>query len=145
MAPLSSETLHATTIAINGRAVMLYGPSGSGKSDLGLRLIDRGASLVSDDYTILRREAGRLLATPPLQIAGRMEVRGVGLIDLPFQSDVEVSLLVELVDLVERLPETQSRVFAGVSVPVLRALAFEASAPIKIELMLRRILDGTNS
>ena len=58
---LSSETLHVSTVAIGGRAVLIGGRSGQGKSDLALRLIDRGAALVSDDYTHVRR-AGEKLA-----------------------------------------------------------------------------------
>ncbi len=72
----SSESFHATTVAIDGRAVLLTGPSGAGKSDLALRLLDRGFALVSDDRTIVRREGDRLLASPPPQIAGKLEVRG---------------------------------------------------------------------
>ena len=65
-----SETIHASTIAIGGHAVLIEGPSGAGKSDLALRLIDRGAVLVSDDYTVLSASRGRLLA--------RSEERRVG-------------------------------------------------------------------
>ena len=75
---LSSETLHASTVSIKGRAVLIEGPSGSGKSDLALRLIDRGATLVSDDYTIVRRIDGNLIASAPPNIAGLCEVRGCG-------------------------------------------------------------------
>ena len=62
MAILSSETLHATTVSIGGRGVLIEGVSGAGKSDLALRLIDRGATLVSDDYSFLQRRDGRLFA-----------------------------------------------------------------------------------
>ena len=69
---LSSETVHASTVAIDGRAVLISGPSGSGKSDLALRLLDRGFSLVSDDQTHVRREGDRLIASPPPNIAGKL-------------------------------------------------------------------------
>ena len=62
---LSSETTHASTVAVDGRAVLISGPSGSGKSDLALRLLDRGFTLVSDDQTIVRREGNRLIASAP--------------------------------------------------------------------------------
>lgn len=75
---LSSEMLHATCVAYDGRAVLLIGPSGSGKSDLALRLFDRGFGLVSDDQTMVRKEGARLIASAPLTIAGKMEVRGSG-------------------------------------------------------------------
>src|SRR5688572_18237664 len=92
----SSETLHASCVAIGGNAVLLHGRSGCGKSDLALRLIDRGAKLVSDDYTVLTRVNDRLLASPPPTIAGRIEVRGIGIVDLPHIADVEVRMLVAL-------------------------------------------------
>src|SRR3546814_13901309 len=75
MTTISSETLHASCVAIGGRAVLIEGPSGSGKSDLALRLIDRGAKLVADDYTILTREYGAPKASTPPPIAGRIGVR----------------------------------------------------------------------
>jgi hypothetical protein len=68
--------------------VLIGGRSGAGKSDLALRLIDRGASLVSDDYTELRRVGGRVLARAPAEIAGKIEVRGLGILDLPAAADV---------------------------------------------------------
>ena len=77
MVELSSDRLHATAVAIGGVAVLIEGPSGSGKSDLALRLIDRGAVLISDDQTLLIRAGSRLLARPPQTIAGKLEVRGV--------------------------------------------------------------------
>jgi hypothetical protein len=137
---LSSETIHASCVAIDGRAVLLHGASGSGKSDLAFRLIDRGASLVSDDYTILRNEKGRLIAEPPPTIEGRIEVRGVGIVRFPPVTGAEVCLLLLLDQPVPRLPEDPrpTRRIAGVEVPVLAIAAFEASAPLKVELALRQ-------
>ena len=137
---LSSETLHATSVAIAGRAVLLSGPSGSGKSDRALRLIDRGGILVSDDYTLVKRIDGRLLATAPATIAGQMEVRGIGIVDLPSVGEAPVALLVDLFDRVERMPlDPLLRIVAGMQVPVIKVAPFEASAPIKVELALRKI------
>src|SRR6185369_13552251 len=79
---LSAESFHASTVARDGRAVLIMGPSGSGKSDLALRLLDRGFSLVSDDQTLVRVDGGRLLASPPQTIAGKLEVRGVGIVEM---------------------------------------------------------------
>ena len=134
---LSSETIHATSIAIGGRAVLLCGRSGSGKSDLGLRLIDRGALLVSDDYTYVRRSEGRLLASAPETIRGRMEVRGVGLVAFAPVADIPVCLCIDLDEPVERLPDkARSRRIAGIEVPLISLPALEASSPIKVELAL---------
>jgi serine kinase of HPr protein (carbohydrate metabolism regulator) len=135
---LSSETLHASCVAIEGRAVLIEGLSGSGKSDLALRLIDRGAVLVSDDYTIVRRVAGKLTASAPPNITGLIEARGVGLVSMPFESDVAVALIVTLSGAIERLPDdTSVRTIAGIAVPAGLIAPLEASAPIKIELMLK--------
>ncbi|MDO7836077.1 HPr kinase/phosphatase C-terminal domain-containing protein [Sphingobium sp. HBC34] len=137
---LSSETLHATSVAIGGRAVLLCGPSGSGKSDLGLRLIDRGGMLVSDDYTLVKRIDGRLIATAPTTIAGKIEVRGLGIIDQPSVCEIPVALIVDLFDTVDRMPmEPLRRAVAGIDVPVIRIAPFETSAPIKVELALRTL------
>ncbi|HEX7781880.1 MAG TPA: HPr kinase/phosphatase C-terminal domain-containing protein [Sphingobium sp.] len=142
MTTLSSETLHATTVAIGGRAVMICGVSGSGKSDLALRLIDRGATLVSDDYTVAKRvgraSAMHLIATPSANIAGKIEIRGIGIVDIPHKTDVPVALIVDLFDIVDRMPETPlTRRIAGVDVPVMKIAPREPSAPIKVEYALR--------
>lgn len=137
---LSSETVHATSVAIDGQAMLLAGPSGSGKSDLALRLIDRGAVLVSDDYTLVKRIDGRLIATAPVNIIGKIEVRGIGVIDLPYVPEAPVALLIDLSDLVERLPDApEMRMIAGVNVPVVKLAPLEPSAPIKAELALKAV------
>jgi len=134
---LSSETLHASCIAKDGRAVLITGRSGSGKSDLTLRLIDRGAALVSDDYVMVRRVSGRLLASAPLTISGKIEVRGIGLVPWKAERDVPVSLVIDLDRSAERLPEPHDPlVIAGIKVPVIGLNGLEASAPIKVELAL---------
>ncbi|SER04344.1 HPr kinase/phosphorylase [Sphingobium sp. YR768] len=137
---LSSETLHATSVAIGGRAVLLSGPSGSGKSDLALRLIDRGGLLVSDDYTLVRRVGGQLVASAPATIAGKMEVRGIGIVDLPALDEAPVALICALFDKVDRMPmEPIHRAVAGIDVPVIKIAPFETSAPIKVELALKAL------
>src|SRR6185295_873342 len=91
---LSSETVHASTVALDGRAVLISGPSGSGKSDLALRMLDRGFTLVSDDRTILRRLGGKLIASAPDTIKGKLEVRGVGIVEMKTVANVPVALVV---------------------------------------------------
>lgn len=137
MATLSFMTLHASTVAIGGRAVMIEGPSGSGKSDLALRLIDRGAMLVSDDYTLVARQGETLTARAPDTIAGKMEVRGLGVVELPHVDDVPVELIVQLDAEVPRLPERRTRQVAGVAIRELALDPFTASAPIKVEFALK--------
>lgn len=140
MTELSSDTIHASCVAIDGRAVLLCGRSGAGKSDLALRLIDRGAALVSDDYSIVTRRGGRLLASPPANIAGRIEVRGIGIVAMPHVADIEVALVVDLDGTVDRMPEGNTRRIAGVAVPIAALSSLEASAAIKVELLLRAMI-----
>ncbi len=142
MAILSSETLHASCVAIDGRAVLIEGRSGEGKSDLALRLIDRGALLVSDDYTICTRRDGVLHGAAPATIAGKIEVRGIGLVTLPHADSAPIALLVTILDAPPRMPEgSQTRKIAGVDVPVVALPALEPSAPIKVELALRHLTE----
>jgi len=136
---LSSETLHTSCVAKHGAAVLISGRSGSGKSDLTLRLIDRGATLVSDDYTIVRRVSGRLLASAPANILGKIEAHGLGILEFETTADVPVALFVDLDREAERLPDPiVSIVVAGITLPLVAVNSFEASAPIKVELALDR-------
>jgi serine kinase of HPr protein (carbohydrate metabolism regulator) len=137
---LSSENLHASTVAIDGRAVLISGPSGSGKSDLALRLLDRGFKLVSDDRTILRREGARLIASAPETIRGKLEIRGVGIVEMDSVADVPVALVVELTTDIQRLPDDdRERLILGTSIPMINVDAMTASAPSKVAVALDRL------
>jgi serine kinase of HPr protein (carbohydrate metabolism regulator) len=137
---LSAETLHSTTVASEGRAVIITGPSGSGKSDLALRLLDRGFNLVSDDQTIVRRSGDRLLASAPPTIAGKLEVRGLGIVEVERTSDASVALIVELRSDIQRMPDdSRERLILGVGVPLISIDAMTASAPSKVALALDRM------
>lgn len=138
MSDVPDALVHASCVAIRGRAVLLAGGSGAGKSDLALRLVDRGAVLVSDDYTELRLWGERLLARAPATIAGRIEVRGVGLVDLEPASDVPVCLYADLDAPPERLPEPATVRLAGKDIPRVALAALEPSAPLKLEYALVR-------
>ena len=139
-ARLSAETIHASTVASDGRAVLITGPSGSGKSDLALRLLDCGFTLVSDDQTVVRRDGDRLLAAAPPNIAGKLEVRGIGIVEMEHVGDVPVSLLVELTSDIERIPDdSRERPILGISVPLVCIEALPASAPSKVALALDRM------
>lgn len=140
MMRLSSETLHASTVALDGRAVLICGPSGSGKSDLALRLIDRGFTLVSDDQTILRKDGDRVLASAPPTIHGKLEIRGVGIVDMDSVGDMPVALCVELTSDIQRLPDdSRERLVLDVTLPLINVDAMTASAPSKVAVALDRL------
>jgi serine kinase of HPr protein (carbohydrate metabolism regulator) len=137
---LSSETIHASTVAVDGRAVLITGPSGSGKSDLTLRMLDRGFTLVSDDQTIVRKEGDRLIASAPANIAGKLEIRGVGVVEMETVGDLPVALIVELTNEIQRLPDdSRERPFLGVPLPLVSVDAMTASAASKVALALDRL------
>lgn len=137
---LSSETIHASTVAVDGRAVLISGPSGSGKSDLALRLLDRGFTLVSDDQTIVRRDGDRLVSSAPPTIKGKLEIRGIGIVDMETVSDVPVALYVELTSEIVRLPDDRrERPVLGVNLPLISVDAQTASAASKVALALDRL------
>ena len=137
---LSSETTHASTVAVDGRAVLISGPSGSGKSDLALRLLDRGFTLVSDDQTIVRREGNRLIASAPPTIKGKLEIRGVGIVEMETVTDVPVALYVELTSEIVRLPDDRrERPVLGLNLPLISVDAQTASAASKVALALDRL------
>ena len=130
--------VHATAVAIDGRAVLLRGAPGSGKSDLALRLIDAGARLVADDQSELHRRGDGLVVRSPATIAGLIEVRGVGIVRLAALREAPVALVADLVaaEEVERLPARRSETILGVALPLIAIAPFEASAAAKLRLAL---------
>jgi serine kinase of HPr protein (carbohydrate metabolism regulator) len=137
---LSSETIHASTVALEGRAVLISGPSGSGKSDLTLRLLDRGFTLVSDDQTIVKREGERLIASAPPTIKGKLEIRGIGIVEMDTVETAPIALYVELTSEIVRLPDDRrERPVLGVNLPLISVDAQTASAASKVSLALDRL------
>jgi serine kinase of HPr protein (carbohydrate metabolism regulator) len=136
---LSSETIHATSLAIGDSAILIVGPSGSGKSDLALRLIDRGAKLVSDDYTIVSRKGLTATARAPETIKDKLEVRGIGIVAVSSKQGVQIIGIFDLTEQMNRMPDLEAkRNIAGVSLPILGIRPFEASAPLKVELAVKQ-------
>lgn len=141
------EAVHATAIAVGQRAVLIRGPVGSGKSDLALRCIALPLSdfvpqpvrLVADDQVMVERDGTRLKASAPAAIFGKLEVRGVGIVEVHTVAAADVVLVVDLVrdKAVERYPIHWKTVdILGLAVPSLEVLAFEGSAPLKLIVAL---------
>ena len=140
--------LHGTCVAFGSRAVLLRGASGAGKSDLALRVLSAypartgggGAALVADDQVQVTARAGVLQARAPTTIAGRLEVRGVGIVSVPHLREAALALVVDLVPAreVERLPPDPlpRTEILGIPIPVARLAAFEASSPAKLKLLV---------
>ncbi|MBX3564750.1 MAG: aldolase [Sphingomonas sp.] len=138
MAALSTEAIEASCVAADGRGVLIEGRDGDARTDLALRMIDRGAVLVADTQTVCLRQDRRLLAGAPAGTAGRIEVRGLGIVGMPHAERVPVELLIVLLDAAPRFPDDKrTRSIAGVEVPVLALAASDHAAPIKAELWLR--------
>ncbi len=138
---------HASCVRVLDSGILLRGPSGSGKSDLALRLIDRGAMLVADDYVEIRLEAARATARPPERLAGLIEIRGAGLIQMPWHPSVALDLVVDLVARAEmpRMPKAETVDIAGAPLPRVALHAFDASTPAKIRLLADRIATAEES
>lgn len=138
--------VHASAVAIDGAGILITGVSGSGKSDLALRLIDRGAMLIGDDGVILNREKDTIILTAPTTIAGQMEIRNLGIMDF-LHISAPLKLIVDLDIEAQRYPDPpMTREMNGQSFPVLALDAFQSSAPIKVELALSaQIRQGNNN
>jgi serine kinase of HPr protein (carbohydrate metabolism regulator) len=146
---------HATCIALAGRGILIRGPSGSGKSDLALRLIDtagRGtgsaalrARLVADDQVHLTRIGGRVVARAPQKLRDLIEIRGLGIVRVNARAAAPLALVVDLVDRrsIERLPEERSSaVVEGVRLPLLRLDPHSASATARVRAGLAALASG---
>ena len=133
--------LYGTSVAIGGEGVLLQGPSGSGKSDLALRLIDEGARLVSDDQTEVQRSGNDLTMRAPLALAGLIEARGLGIMRVPHLAEAPLRLVVELASdvAIERLPYARHRTIEGVAVPVIALDPRAASASAKLRLAMKAL------
>jgi HPr kinase/phosphorylase len=136
--------IHATTVAIDGEAILLRGPPGSGKSDLALRLIDAGAQLVADDQTLLRRERDRVIATAPPAIAGLLEIRGIGVVRVAVAEMAPLLMIADLTiaSAIERMPQAQFETVLGVAIPLVALAPFEASAAARLRFLRRALAAG---
>lgn len=141
-------TVHGTCLVVATAGLLLRGPSGSGKSDLALRAIHDGtARLVADDQVCLERTGdGSLLASPPAMLAGRIEARGIGIIEIAHAPTCRIDAVIDLVarEAVERMPEAERTELLGVTVPRYRIHAFDASAPARLAQIARLCLEPSH-
>jgi HPr kinase/phosphorylase len=133
---------HATAICIDGQGVAIVGKSGSGKSDLALRLIDRGATLICDDYVVISEIENKLMLTPASNITGKIEIRGLGIIRIPYVDSAPLRLYVNLDMTPERHPDLwQTIPLNGYHVPMIAVSPFATSAPILIEMAIQKLVE----
>ena len=136
---MSGLVRQATCVAIDGRGLLIEGPPGSGKSSLALALIDRGAMLIGDDGVVLEATDGALIATSHPKTRGLLEVRGVGLVEMPVADAVPVSLALRLDPAAPRFVETaETTVIAGIDLPLLRFDPAGSLLALRSELALAR-------
>lgn len=139
----ATDRVHATTIAVAGRAALIRGPSGAGKSDLALRclaatpspLFPQPAQLVADDQTLLTRRASRIMVSAPASIRGQFEIRGLGIVTLPALDEAQLALIVELTQSADmpRFPDPwPMAAVLGLKAPVLRIDPWQSSAAAKV-------------
>ena len=146
-APLSEINVHASCVALGSRGVLLLGKSGAGKSDLALRLIDDGATLVADDRTVLFARRGALYARAPESIRGLLEIRGLGIVELKSRANVKIALVVQLGREGERLPvhrlyRPPPPLSMGAAPPQIALNGAHASTPAKVRAALAAFSKG---
>ena len=138
-------TIYGSAIAINGAAIIITGPSGSGKSDLAFRLIDRGAHLIADDLVLICGEADKPIICQSASHIDAIELRGVGIIPMQCINNLPLKLVVQISDTYERMPAPLPLISLGpYNVPSLKIAPFETSTPIKIEQSLIHLKSLTN-
>lgn len=137
-------TIRGSCVALGEAGVLLRGESGCGKSDLALRLIHDGARLVSDDYVAVTVAGQDVLASPPDAIRGLIELRGVGLVKVPFRESVALALVLDLLPpfRVHRLPESRTTDILGLPLPLFALAPFEASAAAKVKMLVNALQNG---
>jgi HPr kinase/phosphorylase len=149
--------LHGTCISVNGEGILILGRPGAGKSDLALRLIDEPghgisgglmrSELVSDDQVIITRREGKLIASAPSNISGKLEIRGLGIVALATQSSVPLSLIVKLQvhSAIERLPDRGTFDILGLALPLVEIDGNSPSAPARLRAALQWLKQSNRS
>lgn len=138
---IAPNAIHANAISFMGYGILITGASGSGKSDLSLRLMDQGAILISDDYVMLTvHQDQSLWASPPEALAGKMEIRGIGIVTVPFVTNQQINLVMTLTHSYERLPHKKIFIYQNATVREFLIDPFEQSVICKIKHIIRLLL-----
>ena len=137
--PLSQLQVHGTALMLQGQGVLLRGPSGAGKSDLALRLIDSGAILVADDRVNLTRAEDRILMSSPANLMGKLEIRGLGIVQLVYVPSAPLALVCDLVpsDRIDRFPEVPAETLLDQLIPAIEIDSRTQSAAAKVRYALK--------
>ena len=137
---MNLKRIHSTSVVIDDNGVLILGDSGSGKSDLALRLIDNGATLISDDISICRKNSNNIYLYCPPEIRGLLEVREIGIITVPFVERIKLRLVVNLKsNNNERFPKESSFRILGIKIPIINIEGKNSSAVAKIKVKLNEI------
>ena len=137
---MNLKRIHSTSVVIDDNGVLILGDSGSGKSDLALRLIDNGATLISDDISICRKNSNNIYLYCPPEIRGLLEVREIGIITVPFVERIKLRLVVNLKsNNNERFPKDSSYRILGIKIPIINIEGKNSSAVAKIKVKLNEI------
>lgn len=137
---MSIKRLHATSVAIEDNGVAIFGDPGSGKSDLALRLIDSGATLISDDITVFSKLEKNINLFGIENTKGLLEVREVGIITVPYVEGIKLKLVVRLTDkVIERIPKKNNINLLGLKLPKLEINGKNSSSVAKVKVKLNEI------
>ena len=137
---MNLKRIHSTSVVIDDNGVLILGDSGSGKSDLALRLIDSGATLISDDISICRKNSNNIYLYCPPEIKGLLEVREIGIITVPFVEKIKLRLVVNLKsNNNERFPKDSCFRILGIKIPIINIEGKNSSAVAKIKVKLNEI------
>lgn len=137
---MTAKKFHSTSVVIEDLGILIRGQSGSGKSDLALRLIDSGATLISDDLTICKKIGDYLYLYPHSKTKGLLEVREIGIMTVPYVENIKLTLVVELVEEeFERIPRVTNCSILGLKLPKIKMYGKGSSAVAKIKIKLNQI------
>ena len=137
---MNIKRLHATSVAIEDNGVAIFGNSGSGKSDLALRLIDSGATLISDDITVFSKSEKNIHLFGVKNTKGLLEVRELGIITVPYIEGIRLKLVIKLTDKeIERIPKKNQTNLLGLKFPKLEINGKNPSSVVKVKVKLNEI------